>query len=1135
MPTPTLKDNEIRNPGQNDWDSKVGQQLASAEQGATRDAQENSRKLDDTPQEDTNVRELKDSEQNDTGKSDDSTTESKRKEEPSTKSTKRMAAINFLSQKGPLGLIISIFLGGGLGLFSLMGPGIAIVQWRDTVVSDLQDQAASMDERSQHIFRAKIKGSTKGFCTKSLSFRCGYKNISKTHAKKLLKAGFRFEPALSDQNSRTATGRVKVSALTYIDSNGEKRTVRANDFAREYQRNAEFRSKMVRVYNPRFAGLKDKLATGVYTKFKVSWKRALSGDRDNMREQIDKTVKEGNNDEDLKRRGLTKQTTEDGREVWVDKDGIEQPDNPDEGMARINELTKEHGTARGIMTSGLRAANTFSGMQAAACSIYTLTDALSLVSRNARFAQLLRFAVPMLNTADTIQTGEGTMEAVEMMGDMATQVDLREKLVTEKSIPSMDENGNIIENVQALSSNGEEIKIDPVENPDYGKNSFDSSGFKLGAYGEVSDLSIRDQQFSLASGLSGVLDSIGSFVLKTVAGGKNSCDFWTNPIVQGAGLLLSLGVLVFSGGTSVIGQGAKAVAQTVLVAFLTSWLIGQITDAVEGNGIDSDTKGVDAGNAWFAGSAALMSSTASTRGLNPLSTEAEIKESQAIQAAEENRYAEVARLEAKDTPFDVYNQYSFMGSIASQVVPKISTAGSTLSAMFTSPFTYFSIAGNFASPANASAAVSPVDRFQKCADPALNRINLETADVFCNIRFGNSRAELNSDPEKIAEWMVNAGQADAVSGEAVTTKEAMDAIEAVRTDSSAISAVLEPASDNIAVDGNLSDSLASGELADVEQLPPPVGAYEERFEDGENYRTEEDARTYAHWIKYCRFGDENGRELNFGDPEGPESNILTGLTNDKYQSDGRECLKSNACAPGDDPNGQGFGEDAMKTRCRPAQYDVYSVFFMDQSIVAGMDAEDTESAEGSTSGLVTGEAKELAKKLTEEPNIEFVNPATKEALLKFSETGEATNSCGEPFSINPLLSGILLTNAGNGYKVLINNFGFKEDRYSCDSGQHPKGNAVDLNGIEKEGQTAKPITFSGGEVPLIEQYSIDWMNGLAQKDPARGGVGQLNCGGFNITAKRDAKWQGPDGMLHFDDSCDHLHIDVRDRNDGSKI
>lgn len=1134
-----LKDNDDKlNPGQKNWDVRIGSQLASAEMDAARstDTAEYDADAND-PAEDANVRKLKESEDTKTA---DKTDTSDKKDNDGGKTSRRMAAVNFLSQKGPLGLILSILIGGGFGLLSLMSPGIALVQWKDTVTSDLQDQVASMDERATHIFRAKIKGSTTGFCSKSLSFRCGYKNISKSHAKKLLKAGFRFEPSLSDPNSRTRTGRVKVNAITYVDSSGEKKTVRANEFAREYQRNAEFRSKMVSVYNPRFAGLKDKLASGVYSKFKVSWKRALGGDKETMKEQLNKIVKEGNNSEDLKRQGY-KQEERDGRTVWVDADGNEvNGANYDEGMERVKQLTKENGGARGLVTGGLRAANTFSGVQAASCSIVKLMDALSLVSRNARFAQLLRFAVPMLNTADTIPSGEGTMEAVELMGEMATQVDLREKRVTESSIPAIGDDGNIIENVQTLASTQQEVKIDPVDNPDLGKNSFDSAGYKLAAYGEVGDLSIRAQEYSLASGLAGVLSNMSSFILNFVPGDRDACAFWTNPVVQAAGLILSVAAIIGTGGGSAAFQGAKAVAQSALFMFLTAWLVSRLTDAVEGNGLDSDTKGVDAGNAWFSGSAALMSSTASTRGLNPLSTEPEIRESQEIQAAEENRYAEMARYEARDTPFDVYNQYSFLGSIATQVVPKISTANSKLTAILSSPLTYFGIAGNFISPAANAAVASPVDRFQKCADPTLNEINLKTADVFCNIRFGNSEAELNSDPEKLAEWMVNAGQADAISGEVVTTKEAMEAINNVRTDSSAIAAVLAPTNDTVAVDSPLpSDSVQESTQVNI-QMPPPSDPNDTRYND-DDYNVEEDVRTYAHWIKYCRFGDESGRELNFGDPDGPEGNALTGITNDKYQSDGRECLKSNACEPNQDPNGEGEGEEAMRSRCRPPQYDIYSVFFMDRSIIDGMDAEE-EEAQGDAS-LVSGDARELARKVAEagDDKIAFVNPATKADLLKFADTGEAVNSCGEPFAINPLLSGILLTNAEKGYKVLINNFGFKSDRYSCDSGQHPKGNAVDLNGISRDGQGAGStdwgsMTFSGGEVPLIESYSIDWMNGLAEKEPTRGGVGQLNCGGFNITGgKRDPKWQGPDGMLHFDDSCDHLHIDVRDRNDGSKI
>lgn len=127
--------------------------------------------------------------------------------------------------------------------------------------------------------------------------------------------------------------------------------------------------------------------------------------------------------------------------------------------------------------------------------------------------------------------------------------------------------------------------------------------------------------------------------------------------------------------------------------------------------------------------------------------------------------------------------------------------------------------------------------------------------------------------------------------------------------------------------------------------------------------------------------------------------------------------------------------------------------YASKGVVDSRDEEEqSDGAQTSSSNgqFVTGDAKDLARKVANNPNIQFVNPATKTALEQFADTGQATNSCGQSFGIDPMLSGIMLGVSGK-YKMYVNNFGFQSDRSFCDTGQHPAGKAIDLNGIEKIG------------------------------------------------------------------------------------
>jgi hypothetical protein len=198
---------------------------------------------------------------------------------------------------------------------------------------------------------------------------------------------------------------------------------------------------------------------------------------------------------------------------------------------------------------------------------------------------------------------------------------------------------------------------------------------------------------------------------------------------------------------------------------------------------------------------------------------------------------------------------------------------------------------------------------------------------------------------------------------------------------------------------------------------------------------------------------------------------------------------------------------------------------------------DRESGEGgsATQETVSGDARALAKQVANNADIEL-NDKTKTGLIKFADTGEAVNVCNATFTLDAGFLGALQTLSSK-YRILVNNIGINGDRDEeyCDNGQHPKGTAVDINGIEIKGGAKTAwggIRFTPQEMPIITSYANDWLAVLA---PARGGVGQKGClngarvasGGFSVTPPPGAT--GINGNLNFVDECDHLHIDARVR------
>ena len=1152
MATLTEPDNDEKlNPAS--WDESTGQRLSSAEQDSFDDISNNFDKTADDSQENSNIDRLKNAEErgskrDNVGRSAAGDQKSKDDSSGGAFGNTRKLAMSTLRKKGPLALIGAIVSIVGAMFTVLTSPGLLIVQIKDALTEDLNDAITAMDTRSQHIIKAKMKKATGGFCTQKVSMRCKYKSMSTKQIEKLRKAGVHVE-----SSGKTLTGRHKVSSLALINpENGERiapdkpgGNITAREFMSQYNNSTEFRSRMNTAWTPRWMSVRDDTAKKVMTKFKVKLQRNINGkDEKEMKRQYNEAVKDGTV-EDESGRKATIAEDEDGNRVYKDADGntITDPDgNPidvDESEKQVRDLQeKSGGSLKSKLGSGLRGLNSITGTQASYCNIYRLLRTAGTVSRNLKYTQLIRYAVPFMNTADSIKNGTATPEAVAFLGGLITAVDLRKNVFNSDALEP---------DLFGTSSQNNTDDALYNENKHYGKTGTDSAGLKAAMYGESRNVDMRESQASLSGGGGSKLAGIGN-KLKTGVGGVSigNCNIWENPLVQAGSIALSVGMVIASGGSSAPVQIAKAGATIAIEFALMAYFTSMISDIANGDLFDADTDGLDMGNALFAGSGALFGSLASSRGMRPLSTKDEIKSYQKVTAQVKQQQYEVDKLAAASSPFDMYNKASFLGSMAWDLSPIMRQSSSTVASVASVPLQLVGSATSWLSPMANAALPSDISRYGKWTEDAINQeMNLQVSDVMGNSRYGMSEDQLQADPQKVAQWMIDARQVDADSGEVLKTKDALEAARDLPNQPENEIAYLRD-TDNDGVDQELADSNinATNAAQTASQVPYPVDSSNPDLNERANNEPEKDVRTYAHFLRYCRYGIEDGRKVNFGDEDtGPDASIFQKINpNGTWRSTGKECFKSNSCdTNGDgkndkDPNGDNSqGQDQRyQTFCRPTYYDIYEVYTLDKSIDESFDLDDEASSsnESEANGLVTGEAKELAGKVANNPNIEFTNPATKEALIRFSETGEATNFCGQKFGIDAMLSGVLLANA-NKYKILINNFGFKEDRFvGCDNGEHPKGKAVDLNGVKKldgSGDAWGNINFSGSQTAVITDYSIDWMDALATKDDSIGRVGQLNCGGFNLINKKKPNWKGHDGLLHFDDACNHLHIDVGER------
>jgi cell wall-associated NlpC family hydrolase len=186
------------------------------------------------------------------------------------------------------------------------------------------------------------------------------------------------------------------------------------------------------------------------------------------------------------------------------------------------------------------------------------------------------------------------------------------------------------------------------------------------------------------------------------------------------------------------------------------------------------------------------------------------------------------------------------------------------------------------------------------------------------------------------------------------------------------------------------------------------------------------------------------------------------------------------------------------------------------------------------SGVTPDDTKKYAQQLLTSPNVTIQQTATRTGLADTAAGRPVVNSCNEPMVLSPLLLGALAELTASKWKITIDDFGFPGDRGYCETGtyQHPKGNAVDLQGLVnlQTNQATSPGLdgYPGDDPVVVSAFATDFLAALpAQADGTRahGGVGQKQCG-VKPTFPADSQ-----NVYTFDDSCDHLHVDVRNRTD----
>ncbi len=219
--------------------------------------------------------------------------------------------------------------------------------------------------------------------------------------------------------------------------------------------------------------------------------------------------------------------------------------------------------------------------------------------------------------------------------------------------------------------------------------------------------------------------------------------------------------------TDKIGEVIKAVVKQILESDDIKKLIEETLALYDAN---SDTKGVDAGNAIAAG-AGLVLSTAATGYGNKPGNKKEIDNYITYTQPLEDTYIALEKADAAENPFDINNKYSLVGSLARAVNTKdmtptslygnVATLSSLLPAAFRSVTAGPSANALYNQPSTAAGGES--GRYDRCKDEDLASIGA-AGDSYCSIVGVVSKDELTkassaaSNPNDtmindLTEWM----------------------------------------------------------------------------------------------------------------------------------------------------------------------------------------------------------------------------------------------------------------------------------------------------------------------------------------------------------------------------------------------
>lgn len=645
--------------------------------------------------------------------------------------------------KSPIIAIFLLLFGGGGAMSAFFAPGIIMFHGNEVLVKDLNSELAAVTRTSDQLWKTKLGTVSGGLC-RTIKVCRGFQtvNIKQTERNfKRAKIDLEF-----DRSAGWGAGRGKITKMSYTDQFGKKITItNPTELKNAMNNSTDFRKAMFTAYNPKFAGLKDRPTISFLKKMKTSYSKKLTG---NSEKELDKNVTDavdGKTTIDFTR--FRPEKDKDGNDTgrYIDKDGKIYSAEEAKGLDVTEQRIKNAPTSRKLI-NGLAKGVLITSMIDSACTVYNVSRAVAVAAKTIRQRELIRYAMVFHNTTDAMRAGDATPEQVEYLGKKLTEPDMRQTIVDETK----------------WTGSGTADNPPIAANPDYKKSGLDAEFYKMSAYQDTPHVSTREVQFMAGGGgLVGTLGTINTAVAKALGTDSPSelhdrCKIVQNPVVRGGSLVIGIIAGLGSFGWST----AFGITSSLAFAFALPYLTSMLADIVAGRVTGPDLQGVDMMNAVSVGTSSMLNGTAREHGLMPLSPD-QMAEYQNTNRNVQVAYEQVEKMEAKSTPFDVANQYSFVGALARTFAPITVNATTNGVAMLGSITSTLGVAVgslNVTSSAMIKQKVT-ADRYEMCPDQTYKEMGVAT-DPTCVLLFGLPKEAMDIDPIAVTEWMATHNEID---------------------------------------------------------------------------------------------------------------------------------------------------------------------------------------------------------------------------------------------------------------------------------------------------------------------------------------------------------------------------------------